>query len=472
MGLVVGLALSPVVLLSAPASLLKDMMEKNGRSFVNTRRLATFVLIGLSAAWLMSGCQVQKLFQQEVAATPAPTAKPVPTATATPALALAATETPAISPTSTPSAAEAEVTDPAPTTEPTAAAATRIVPPQEAITLPPSFGISVFEAGLSGPRMMAVGPDGVLYLAERGANRIVRLPDDNDDGVADKVMVVADGLSAPSSIAFHNDGSLYVGETTRILRLSDPDGEGRFQEREVIVDGLPSGGHNTRTVLFGPDHEFLYVSIGSSCNVCIEEDERRATIMRYRPDGSEETIYATGLRNAVGITFRPGTNELWATNNGRDWLGDNQPPETIYIVEQGDDAGWPTCHAARILDPDVGEEGDCEGVLEPVVEMQAHSAPLGLGFYTGERFPKAYRGDLFVAFHGSWNRSVPTGYKVVRVPLDNGQAGAVEDFAAGWLRDDGSQWGRPVDVVTGADGALYVSDDGEGTIYRIFFSGE
>jgi glucose/arabinose dehydrogenase len=340
------------------------------------------------------------------------------------------------------------------------------------VTLPPGFGISVFAQDLSDARMMALGPDGEIYVAERGRGRVLRLPDRDGDGVADGVEVAAEGLNGPSSLDFYRDGSLYVGETTRILRLIDPDGDGVFQEEEVIISGLPSGGHSTRTVLFSPDWEHLYVSVGSSCNVCIEEDERRATIMRYNPDGSGAEIYAEGLRNAVGITFRPGTSQLWATNNGRDWLGDDQPPETVYLVEKGDDAGWPRCHAGRIVDPEYGEPGACEGVDDPIVEMQAHSAPLGLTFYAGEQFPEAYRGNLFVAFHGSWNRTTPTGYKVVRVPIEDTQAGAVRDFAAGWLREDGSKWSRPVDVLTGPDGSLLISDDSAGFIYRVFYAGD
>jgi glucose/arabinose dehydrogenase len=326
--------------------------------------------------------------------------------------------------------------------------------------------------------MMAVGPDSELYVAERGAGRVVRLPDRDWDGIADGVEVVADGLQAPSSIAFFVepgstlDGSLYVGETRRVLRLSEPDALGRYRQTTVVVDGLPSGGHNTRTLLFGPDWTHLYVSVGSSCNVCVEEDPRRAAIVRYDPEGGNETLFATGLRNAVGITFRPGTDELWATNNGRDWLGDDQPPETVHLVREGDDAGWPRCHAGRIIDPEFGQEQGCEGVAPPVVEMQAHSAPLGLGFYRGDGFPLDYRDDLYVAFHGSWNRSVPTGYKVVRIEMHDGTAGQVYDFAAGWLRDDGSRWGRPVDVVAGPRGSLYVSDDQGGIIYRIYYAGD
>jgi glucose/arabinose dehydrogenase len=292
------------------------------------------------------------------------------------------------------------------------------------------------------------------------------------DGVVDDVEVVARGLSAPSSMDFYEDGSLYVGETTRVLRLFNPDAEGVFQEQETIVDGLPSGGHNTRTVLFSPDFEYLYVSVGSSCNVCLEDDPRRATIVRYRPDGSEEMIYAEGLRNAVGIAFRPGTNELWATNNGRDWLGDDQPPETIYWVTEGENAGWPQCHAGRIVDPDYGQEDSCEGVSDPEVAWQAHTAPLGLTFYSGSQFPASYQGDMFVALHGSWNRTVRVGYKVIRVPMEGSKAGEVQDFAVGWLREDGSRWGRPVDVITTSDGDMLISDDGQGRIYRVFYHGE
>jgi glucose/arabinose dehydrogenase len=346
-----------------------------------------------------------------------------------------------------------------------------VVPPENPIALPPGFAISVFAQDLDDPRMLAIGPDGQLYAAEREADRIVRLPDRDGDGTADGVEIAAEGLDSPSSLAFYQDGSLYVGETTRVLRLSQPGEDGTFQQTEVIIDGLPEGGHSTRTVLFSPDYAWLFVSIGSSCNVCQEQDERRAAIMRYRPDGSEGQVYAGGLRNAVGITFRPGTDELWATNNGRDMLGDDQPPETIYQVKEGRDYGWPRCHSGRISDPEFGGTDACQGVDAPEVEMQAHSAPLGLGFYSGEQFPEDYRGDLFVAFHGSWNRSEPTGYKVVRILIEGETAGRVEDFAAGWLVG-GSAWGRPVDVVTGPDGSLFVSDDEGGTIYRIFYAGQ
>ena len=360
---------------------------------------------------------------------------------------------------------------PAPTAIPlTQGAAPLVEVTGKSIGLPPGFAISVFAEGLEGPRMMALGPDGQVYVAERGSGGIIRLPDTDQDGRADRVEVLADGLEAPSSLAFFKDGSLYVGETRRVLRFPALDGQENYGEPQVVIDDLPEGGHNTRTVLFSPDFSDLFVSVGSSCNVCEEDDPRRATIMRYNPDGSGGQVYADGLRNAVGITFRPGTDQLWATNNGRDFLGDDLPPETVYLVEEGKHYGWPYCHSGRIIDPQLGAPGSCQDVEAPMVEMQAHSAPLGLEFYSGEAFPIEYQGDLFVAFHGSWNRSQPVGYKLVRIPIDGDEVEAVKDFAVGWL-EDGNSWGRPVDVLTALDGSLLVSDDAGGRIFRIYYAG-
>ncbi len=362
-----------------------------------------------------------------------------------------------------------------PTTPPVETAAAEVielvVSPDQPITLPDGFGIGVFANGLKDPRMMTIGPNGMLYVAERGAGRVIRLPDANQDGQADGVEVIAKGFSQPSSLAFSPDGSLYIAETTRVWRLSNPDLQGIFQDRIVVIDNLPSGGHSTRTLLFSPDGSKLYVSIGSSCNVCIEPDNRRATIMQYNLDGSDGRVYAIGLRNAVGITFQPGTLEMWATNNGRDNIGDDFPPETIYNVEAGKDYGWPYCHAGHIIDPDFGSVNSCQTIEIPAIELQAHMAPLGLTFYTGNQFPSDYDGNLFIALHGSWNRSVPVGYKIMRVPIISGKAGPAVDFATGWLTSSGSVWGRPVDVIMAPDGSLFVSDDGSGLIYRIFYIG-
>jgi glucose/arabinose dehydrogenase len=340
---------------------------------------------------------------------------------------------------------------------------------EETIALPPGFQIEIYADDLRGPRMLALGLDGQVYVTERGEGRVLRLSDDDGDGRVDRREVVVDALNSPSGLAFFQDGSLYIAEPDRVLRFTQPAPGGPYGGPEVIMDGIPTGGHNTRTLAFSPDWMTLYISIGSSCNVCEEEDPRRAAIIRIDPDGGGEALFAAGLRNAVGMVIRPGTEEIWATNNGRDWLGDDLPPETVYQVRPDEDYGWPRCHSGRIVDPDFGDGEACEGVALPAVEIQAHSAPLGLTFYTGSAFPEAYRGDLFVALHGSWNRREPTGYKVVRIPMDGDVPGTVEDFATGWLRPDGTNWGRPVDLLTAPDGSLLVSEDSAGTIYRIFY---
>jgi glucose/arabinose dehydrogenase len=340
------------------------------------------------------------------------------------------------------------------------------------LQLPPGFEANVFAAGLDNPRFIAFGPDGLLYAAKRGQNRIVAMPDSDGNGQADEVQVFADGLDQPHSLVFH-DGAWYVGVPSGVIRLKDSDGDGRAENREILVDDYPtSGAHRTRTVEFLPDGRMV-VSIGSSCNVCLEEDPRRAAVVVYDgPHPTGEGIFASGLRNAVGLAIHPESGELWATNNGRDFMGDDLPPETVYIVSEGVDYGWPGCHSGDIVDPEYGSPTACQDVGQPVVQMQAHSAPLGLAFYEGDTFPDEYRGDLFIAFHGSWNRSVPTGYKVVRLPLQGSQpAGPVEDFAVGWLDEEtGETGGRPVGLAVGPEGALYVSDDKGGFIYRITYN--
>jgi glucose/arabinose dehydrogenase len=417
----------------------------------------------ISVVLLLSACTAQPAANilivsppdpTSLAASSIPTASPIPSATPTPV----------------PTAAPTVTASPSPVA--IATVVQSVVSPDHPLTLPAGFGIGVFARGLRDPRMMAIGPDGLLYVAERGAGRVVRLPDANLDGQADQVDVIADGINQPNSLAFGPDGSLYVSETTRVWHFTNPSAQGVFQDRKVIIDNLPSGGHATRTLLFSPDGSKLYVSVGSSCNICLETDPRRATIMQYNPDGTGRRVYASGLRNAVGITFRPGTQELWATDNGRDYLGDNLPPETVYQILDGKDYGWPYCHAGRIVDPNFGSANSCQGIQIPVVEMQAHMAPLGLTFYNGTQFPADYQGSLFIALHGSWNSTVPVGYKVMRVPVVNGQIGQAEDFATGWLTAGGSVWGRPVDVLIAPDGSLLVSDDAGGVIYRIFYKGQ
>jgi len=343
---------------------------------------------------------------------------------------------------------------------------------ETSLQIPKGFAVSVFAEGLKGPRFMTFGPDDVLYVADRQNNRIVALPDKNQDGRADQVWAFAEGLDRPHSLVYH-EGAWYVGVPSGVVRLQDMDGDQVADTQETIIEDYPTNGHNTRTVLFLPDGRMV-VSIGSSCNLCDETDPRRAAIVVYDgPEATGERVFASGLRNAVGLAIHPESGELWATNNGRDLMGDDLPPETAYIIRDGGNYGWPYCHSGRIEDPNMGFSGACDDVIPPVIEMQAHSAPLGLAFYTGNAFPEAYRGDLFIAFHGSWNRSVPTGYKIVRLPLDgNKPAGSLEDFATGWLNlTNGEVSGRPVGLVVGPDGALYVSDDKGGLIYRIWWQG-
>jgi glucose/arabinose dehydrogenase len=334
------------------------------------------------------------------------------------------------------------------------------------ITLPAGLTIQVFAEGLGRARFMALDPDGVVHVADASGGQILRLPDEDGDGVADEVSSVIEGLDSPHNLAFF-DGALYVGESSRISRWTDGDGDGTWNESEIVIDDIPTEGHWSRTVAFGPDG-MLYLSVGSSCNVCDEDENVRAAISRYAPDGSNGEVIAIGLRNAVGLAFHPETGELWATNNGRDGMGDDVPPETLNRVIDGADYGWPRCHAGDVIDPQFGSAGACDGVEPAAVRMQAHSAPLGLAFYTSDVLGTEFAGDLFVAFHGSWDRSEPTGYKVVRLPFENGQpTGEVLDFATGWLGEDGDAWGRPVDVLVAADGSLLISDDNGGRIFRI-----
>ncbi len=344
-----------------------------------------------------------------------------------------------------------------------------IVPDADGIMLPSGFTIDEFATGLSNPRFMALGQRGVVLVAERGASRIIALPDADGDGRADAVVPVLDGLIAPSSVACHQ-GRLYVGETTRVTRVDLAD-DLSISDRTVIIPDLPAGGHSTRTVCFGSDG-LLYVSVGSSCNVCIESDPRRAAVSVYDSEGGSGRVFSRGLRNAVGLAVEPTTGRMWASNNGRDLMGDDLPPETIYVLSDGADYGWPRCHSGDIVDPEFGGPSACDGVEPPVVRMQAHMAPLGIAFYDATAFPPEYRGDLFVALHGSWNRSTPVGYSVMRVPIENGTAvGPAVDFATGWLRPDGTASGRPAGLLVTADGALLVSDDAGGRVYRISFGG-
>jgi glucose/arabinose dehydrogenase len=325
------------------------------------------------------------------------------------------------------------------------------------LTLPAGYRATVFAEGLQDARFMDVSPDGVLVVAERGADRVVALPDADGDGTADEVVEVGTGYGSAHDLAFTEAGSLLVaGQATLFeLRL---DGMNE-SERRIVVGDLPDDGfHVSKTVAQLPSGEVL-LSIGSSCNVCAEEDGRRATVQLVTDAGLRP--YMLGLRNAVGLWVDPDTGRGWATNMGRDFLGDDQPPETLYEVVNGADAGWPRCHAGTLRDPEFGTGADaCDGVAKPVATFPAHTAPLAL---------VGWGDHVYVALHGSWNSSVKVGYAVWRIPWsDDGPTGDPEPFATGFLPDGADDaLGRPAGLAVGADGALYVSDDKAGYVYRI-----
>lgn len=343
------------------------------------------------------------------------------------------------------------------------------------LKLPQGFHIAVY-AEADGPRMMVFSPGGVLLVSESGEGKVVALPDSHHTGKAERTVTLLEGLNEPHGLAFYQ-GKLYVAENDKVRRYDWDEASLKASNPKKLVDLPGGGGHSTRTLLFHAGK--MYVSVGSSCNACVEKDPRRAAVLELNPDGSGQRIFAKGLRNAVGLAINPKTDTVWVTVNGRDWLGDNLPPETIYdLGKNGGDAGWPYCYGDQVPDPNFTKPGNdrCKDVLEPKVQMQAHSAPLGLAFYEGQQFPSDYQNNIFVALHGSWNRAVPTGYKLVRVKLDgNGQPQmAAEDFITGWLAPGetkkGRWMGRPVGVVFSGDGTMYVSDDSGGRIYRVTYS--
>lgn len=335
------------------------------------------------------------------------------------------------------------------------------------IRAPRGFSIHTFARNLPNARWMAMIDTGDIVLSRPRAGEVVLVQRDADgDGVSDGSRVLLTDLDRPHGLALHA-GHLYVAETGGVFRVPFDAPQGVVSgEREVIIDDLPPGGnHWTRSINFGPDGK-LYVSVGSTCNVCIEDDPKRAAMLRYNADGSGYEVYATGLRNSVGFAWQPGTDRLFATDNGRDLLGDDFPPCELNQVVEGGFYGWPFANGAKIPDPDFG--GNIERVeasIAPVYGFAAHNAPLGITFYDGDTFPKRYHGAAFVALHGSWNRSTKDGYKVVAVWVDERQARA-EDFIVGFEEDE-DVVGRPVDLKVGPDGALYLSDDFAGVIYRI-----
>ncbi len=349
-------------------------------------------------------------------------------------------------------------------------------PPQsqfvQRVKVPEGFSIGIFAQGVTNARFMRFTSAGDLLVSSPRESTVFLLERDmNGDGRADGMRPLLQDLDRPHGLDFHGEW-LYVAEMGAVRRVRyDALRRTTQGELETIVSNLPKGGnHWTRTVRFGPDG-WMYVSIGSSCNVCIEDDKRRAAIVRYRPDGSGEELYATGLRNSVGFDWQPQTGALFATDNGRDYLGDDFPPCELNRVDRGGFYGWPYAHGDRVPDPKfgAGHEDRIRASTSPVHGFVAHTSPLGITFYRGSAFPSRYRGAAFVAQHGSWNRSRKSGYRVVLLEWDEATEEIQEsDFVWGFeLKED--VVGRPVDVAVGPDGALYISDDYAGAVYRVSY---
>jgi len=341
--------------------------------------------------------------------------------------------------------------------------------PLDRIRLPAGFAIGIFSDQVPGARSMTLSPKGIVYVGTRGEGRVYAVVDRDKDGRADEVHTIASGLNSPNGVAWR-DGALYVAEISRVLRFDDIDGRlANPPAPKVVTDVYPRDGHHGwKFIRFGPDGK-LYVPVGAPCNVCESAKPIYASITRISPQGGEPEIVASGVRNTVGFDWHPQTHELWFTDNGRDMLGDDVPPDELDRAPRaGLHFGYPYCHAGRIADPEFGRKRPCSAFVPPAIALGPHVAAIGMRFYTGTMFPQEYRGQIFIAEHGSWNRSEPIGYRVTLVRLRGNQAVSYEPFAEGWLRN-GDDWGRPVDVEVLADGSLLVSDDSAGAIYRITY---
>lgn len=339
----------------------------------------------------------------------------------------------------------------------------------ETITLPPGFSISIYADNVPGARSLTLSPNGTLFVGTRQEGKVYAVLDHKRTNVADVVLTLAHGLNVPNGVAFH-DGALYVAEVNRILRYDNIEARLTNPPPPVVVnDSYPRDTHHGwKFIRVGPDGR-LYVPVGAPCNICQRGDARYASITRLQLDGTGFAVVAHGVRNSVGFDWHPETKELWFTDNGRDWLGDDLPPDELNHAPQlGLHFGFPYCHGKDITDREFGTKRPCSDFVPPALDLGPHVAALGMRFYTGTMFPPAYRNQIFIAQHGSWNRSQKIGYRVMRVRLEGNRVAEYTAFAEGWLRE-GQVWGRPVDVQIMPDGALLVSDDYAGAIYRVSY---
>lgn len=339
------------------------------------------------------------------------------------------------------------------------------------ITLPDGFRIEIFAENVNNARSMAMGDNGTLFVGTRGAGNVYAIVDEDRDGKADKQYTIEQGLNMPNGVAFRN-GSLYVAEVNKVWRFDNIENNLDNPPQKVLVsDNFPSDQHHGwKYIAFGPDDK-LYVPVGAPCNICDDhkENPQFSSITRMNSDGSQHEVYAHGIRNTVGFTWHPKTGDMWFTENGRDMMGNNIPPDELNRADKaGMNFGYPYCHGGDIPDPKFGEEHDCSEFTAPVQKLGPHVAALGVKFYTGSMFPADYKGDLLIAEHGSWNRDEPIGYRIMRVKLNGNNATSYEPFAQGWLKG-GEAWGRPVDILQLEDGSILVSDDHANAIYRIVY---
>ena len=337
------------------------------------------------------------------------------------------------------------------------------------IELPDNFQISIYAENVPGARSMSMSPNGILYVGTRKEGKVYAITDKNGDNKADKVHTIASGKRSPNGVAWRN-GDLYVAEISRILKFTEIDNNlDSPPDPEVIYDEFPTKGyHGWKFIKFGPDGK-LYVPVGAPCNVCKRENPVFSSITRLDTNGQNREIYARGIRNTVGFDWHPESEVLWFTDNGRDHMGDNKPPDELNKApKKGMHFGFPFCHGKNIQDPKFTKR-KCTEFTPPVLELGPHVAALGMRFYTGKMFPEKYKGGIFIAEHGSWNRTVPIGYRIMYVKVEDNKPVSLEVFAEGWLQDE-EDWGRPVDVLVRSDGSLLVSDDKSGTIYRISYS--
>lgn len=343
---------------------------------------------------------------------------------------------------------------------------------ERTLMMPDGFSIEVYGQGFKQARYMDFDDSDNLIVIDRAPGKVVMLKDEDGDGLSDEQIIIDEGLQIPNGVDFFH-GDLYVAEEHQVVVYRKLGTDGKFETKQVLIPNIPlNGGHNTRSVKVGEDQK-IYVSIGSTCDVCEERDPRRAVIMRYNIDGTGEERFATGLRNTVGYEFRNvgGKAELWGVDHGRDSIGDDIPPDEVNLIELGQDYGWPYCYGDQIPNPEFPDRGEyCTSqTVKPKYGTQAHSAPLGINFYPKmSNFPVSLKNNAFVGYHGSSHRTQLTGYKIMRVDLVF-ETGKLLDFITGFLDSENIIWGRPVDLKFDSKGDLYISDDFNGNIYKVSY---